>query len=280
MLWELLNMNFHTHFTPYSICTLAGAILCLLVLLWLYYKKSENVNGNDLFWTGVATCVGVFLGAHIVFFFTKFPYFLNSLSINPAMDVGDFLYRIFTYSTGMVYYGGVLGGLLSIHIATRVRKVPRRPYLNLMIIVFPLFHCIGRIGCALSGCCYGIEYYGPFAIQYTSDVITEGVNDHIADFPRFPVQPLESLIELILFVVLLLLYLKKKNSISLTPIYLLPYAVCRFLDEFLRGDDYRGIWGPFSTSQWIALIVIVVTVIYLIVGWLRKSHAGPTSEGQ
>lgn len=34
------------------------------------------------------------------------------------------------------------------------------------------------------------------------------------------------------------------------------YAVCRFLLEFLRGDEVRGYFLCFSTSQWIALGVL------------------------
>ncbi len=267
-------MDFHTHLTPYSICTLAGAIISLLVLLWLYYKKNNGTEGRDLFWTAAVTCIGVFIGAHIVFFLTKLPGFIASLNARPVMDLGDFFVRVYEYSSGLVYYGGALGGLLAAYLTTRARKVPARPYLNILVVVFPLFHFIGRIGCSITGCCYGIEYHGPFAIQYTRDVIVEGVNDNIADFPRFPVQPLEALIELLLFIVLLLLCLKRKNEVSLVPVYLLPYSACRFLDEFLRGDDYRGIWGPFSTSQWIALVVIIVTAIHLLIQKSRIKRAG------
>ena len=66
------------------------------------------------------------------------------------------------------------------------------------------------------------------------------------------------------FVVLLLIYLKKGDAFPVTPVYLICYSVIRFFDEFLRGDVARGIWGPFSTSQWISLVIFVVTVIYLI----------------
>jgi hypothetical protein len=33
--------------------------------------------------------------------------------------------------------------------------------------------------------------------------------------------------------------------------------VGRFLLEFLRGDIDRGFWGPFSTSQWLSLLVLL-----------------------
>jgi len=159
------------------------------------------------------------------------------------------------------------------YIYCRKFKLPVRRYFNLTVVTFPLFHCFGRIGCTFSGCCYGIEYHGPFSLMYPAELITPGVNDELADFPRFPIQPLEALLELILFVVLLLILIKKEDSFALTPTYLLCYSVIRFCDEFLRGDSARGIWGPFSTSQWISLIIFVSTIIYLIVSARKKKLA-------
>jgi len=42
------------------------------------------------------------------------------------------------------------------------------------------------------------------------------------------------------------------------------YSLGRFLLEYLRGDMDRGFWGPFSTSQWLSLLVLLVfTALYL-----------------
>jgi phosphatidylglycerol:prolipoprotein diacylglycerol transferase len=42
------------------------------------------------------------------------------------------------------------------------------------------------------------------------------------------------------------------------------YGTVRFFDEFLRGDEYRGILLNLSTSQWISLILIIFAIIILI----------------
>ena len=179
--------------------------------------------------------------------------------------MGDFFTRLYFAASGLVYYGGLLGALAAIMIYTKKKFIPARPYLNIFVLVFPLFHGIGRIGCVFAGCCYGIEYHGFGAIHYPASVVVHGINDDITAFSRFPVQPMEALIEFIIFAVLLVIYLKKGDSITIAPIYLLSYAVIRFLDEFLRGDEQRGIWGPFSTSQWIALIIIAAVLTYYII---------------
>lgn len=259
--------------SAYNILTLAALAVSLVVIYFLARRK--NLLHLDLFYAMAGTAIGVFLGAHIMFLIVSLPDFITSLAAQPPADVGDFLLKLYYASSGLVYYGGLLGGILALYISLRSRRLPMRTYMNLIVVVFPLFHGIGRIGCVLTGCCYGIEYHGPLAITYPDSVVTEGLNDHITDFSRFPVQPLEAVLEIILFVILLVLYLKKDDKISILIPYLLSYAVIRFLDEFLRGDEIRGIWGPFSTSQWIALIVIIVTIIYLI---FKKQKHPPQME--
>jgi len=264
----LIHMETQTNTVNYyGIFTVIGLLASILVLFFLVRKK--KMFSDDLVYGAIWIAVGAFLGAHILFFFVNLPDFITNITANPPIDLGDFFTRLYRAASGLVFYGGLLGALLGLYIYTRVRHLPLRKYLNLFVVVFPLFHAIGRIGCVFSGCCYGIEYHGVCAIHYPDSVIIAGINDHITDFSRFPVQPLEALCEILIFVFLLLLYLKKGDTVSIAIPYLLLYAVVRFCDEFLRGDTYRGIWGPFSTSQWISLAIIVVTVIYI---FLKRSR--------
>ncbi|MCF0142804.1 MAG: prolipoprotein diacylglyceryl transferase [Parasporobacterium sp.] len=250
----------------YLLTALIGLLLAGLVFFLLWRKR--QTPGAQSFLLFVSAVAGVFAGGHAMFFIVSLPEFIRDFV--PNIHSMDDLFSAIAYcASGMVFYGGLLGALLFAYLYCRANHMDLRANLNHAIVVFPLFHCFGRIGCAFTGCCYGIEYYGPLAIKYTSDYIIHGKNDDIADFTRFPVQPLEALAELIIFVILLVIYLKTEDRYPLTPIYLLTYSVVRFTDEFLRGDAIRGIWGPFSTSQWISLAILAVTVIYLIV---KRKH--------
>ena len=256
--------------TPYGIMTLIAFIVCISIIVFLARRK--NMFNEELIFVMISAFIGGFLGAHILYFLVGLPDFISGLSLNPPVDVGDFLLKVYYAASGLVYYGGLLGALLGIWIYCHAKKIPLHPTLNLFAVIFPLFHGLGRIGCVLTGCCYGIEYHGIFAITYDESAIVEGLNDHIVDFPRFPVQPLEALLEFIMFAVLLTLYLKRGDKFSVLPPYLLAYAVIRFFDEFLRGDEIRGIFGPFSTSQWIAIFVFIITLIYLLVRRSKKNN--------
>ena len=168
-----------------------------------------------------------------------------------------FLQDVAVAFSGMVFYGGAIGCIVGMAVWTRATKRDPADYFDMLAVGIPLFHAFARIGCFLGGCCFGIE--SDIGFVYTVDPIAEanGVR-------RFPVQLLESGCEAVLFAVLALLFVKEKARGRLIWIWLGSYAVIRFLDEFLRGDAYRGFLGPFSTSQWISLIIAIVVVAYAL----------------
>ena len=84
----------------------------------------------------------------------------------------------------------------------------------------------------------------------------------------FPVQLIECIFDLFLFVLMVVITRKQmhaedNNSASFDPlcVYLVLYAVFRFVLEFFRGDAARGGLWIFSTSQWISLAVLIVCAV-------------------
>ncbi len=255
-------MNLSNFLTPYFLCGFAGFVLSLLTVLLICHKK--NYSKAHGFFLIVVAIIGLFIGGHLLFFIVGLPKFITEV-MPDVHSFDQFLAAFSANASGLVFYGSMLGALLALYIYIKANHMALRPNLNLSVLIFPLAHACGRVGCALTGCCYGIEYHGPLAIMYSASQITPGANDDLADFSRFPVQPLEAICELIIFFILLYFYMKKGDDFSVTTTYLLIYPVVRFFDEFLRGDNIRGLWGPFSTSQWISLAILIVTTVYLIV---------------
>ena len=81
----------------------------------------------------------------------------------------------------------------------------------------------------------------------------------------FPVQLVEACGDLIIFIILCLMKNKKQKYYQPLGIYLVLYGVMRFVLEFFRGDEARGIWGWFSTSQWISLVTVPLGIYCLVV---------------
>lgn len=157
-------------------------------------------------------------------------------------------------ASGFVYYGGLWGGALAAAAAASHRGCPALEITDAASPGLALGHALGRIGCFLAGCCWGIPAPEPWGIALPQALAApRGV-------PLLPV-PLYEAAGNALLCAGLLLYRKKKPRRTLgssTGLYLSAYAVLRFLLEFLRGDEARGRWGALSAGQWNALAALLV----------------------
>lgn len=224
---------------------IAVAVCAALILL----KKKKVMPAYELAYSAVFTMIGAILGAKLLF-----------LAINLPALISMQISLIAAIKGGFVFYGGFIGGLLGLYIYVKIYKLPFFDYADLFAAVVPLGHAFGRVGCFFGGCCYGMPYDGPLHVVYTQ---TAGMTP--LGVPLFPVQLLESVLLVLLFAVLFVLYLKTNRPRLICAVYLLSYAVMRFCLEFLRYDAERGGFWGLSTSQWISLAVAVAVAVFFIV---------------
>ena len=252
---------FGKNIPTYGLLCVTG-ILASLVIAFLLAKKNK-IDIFD-FCIGVVFCLlGAFVGAKLLFIITSWETVKTIFASMPFFEAISILIR-----GGYVFYGGLIGGLIALLISLRIQKKDIFQNLNIFATVLPLGHAIGRIGCFVSGCCYGMEYDGPLSYTYT---VAMDINTPIG-VTLFPVQLVEALFLFALFFVLLFLYLKFKNKYLVTFVYCYSYAIIRFVLEFFRGDKIRGVY-LLSTSQWISLLAIILCTIILIVGNTKKKKA-------
>ena len=209
-----------------------------------------------------------------MYFFTILPQFISHYNgyrllwkVNPLQALG-FLFG------GLTFYGGLLGAILGFFIYCRQYKIEKHPLAKVLIPYAPFVHAFGRIGCFLAGCCYGKAYDGPLSVQYPESL----ADPMLGAFPRFPVQLLEALINLLIFVALLN-YRKKRSSEPAEHLlftYLISYATARFFLEFLRDDVDRGVYGPVSTSQILSVLVLLISLIIIKKKRSREKCLGET----
>lgn len=252
--------------TFYAISVLIG-IFVVLAFSQIYTKKKGHDEIFVLFILLLST-IGVLIGSHLLYAITMYKYivtfFQHIKSISSFKETLDWLITIFG---GSVFYGGLLGGILVAYLYMRRKKdIDLDPYIGICTLCIPLFHTFGRIGCFLSGCCYGIECEHGLYFNHSSAPGCAGVC-------RFPVQLVEAGCNLLLFIILFLLYNKKRISGKTTfKLYLILYAMIRFCLEFLRGDEYRGFVGLVSTSQFISLIIVITVILLELVKKLMKKR--------
>jgi prolipoprotein diacylglyceryltransferase len=114
-----------------------------------------------------------------------------------------------------------------------------------------------RLGCFGAGCDYGAPTASFFGVVFSNleaharTGIPLGVRLH-------PTQLYESLLGAALLTGLLAIDWRRRPAGSPCWFFIGGYSAGRFLIEFLRGDAQRGFWGPLSTSQWLAMVVVVL----------------------
>lgn len=232
------------------------------VLLFLYRRnKKLQLNLRMIMEYLIVCAVFAMVGARLLFVIAMIPS-MEQVTLN------ELWFQL--WNGGIVFYGGLFGVISGIIIVSKYRNSNSKDILNIVIPAVPLFHTFARIGCLLSGCCYGIEWKWGVIMSDEPDVI------------RFPVQFAESICNLFIFMVIIFWEYKRKTSKYNSTIYLSSYALCRFVLEFFRGDQIRGVWfGGLSTAQYISLIIIVAYVCrlvkYLYILGSKRKHYQPSS---
>lgn len=195
-------------------------------------KNIKETNFNFLYWY-------IFLGSWIS---AKLFYLIFSAQGKSFI----YLYEPnFWLGGGLVFYGGLFGGLLVFSIYSLLFK--KMPFYNGAYFIPGLIfaHSIGRIGCFLAGCCYGTPS------QLFWSVHLHGLNRH-------PVQLYESILLFIFGWIIYKSIVKGINEKKVILSYFLFYPVLRFSLEFFRGDTIRGQLFGLSTSQMISLGMVLL----------------------
>lgn len=238
------------------------AILGMVVAVFMAARlaKVRDLSSGDVVFASFYCGIGIIVGAKLMYFITMLPKFISNFDVFLNNPFGVMMYVF----SGFVFYGGLIGGALGVVIYCKQFKLPLKPFMDVAAPAIPLMHGIARVGCLCAGCCYGMEYDGPFAITYPDNSFTHGM----ADVPRFPTQLVETVVNLILFVALYFMVKrgKSRNGEALG-VYIIVYSIMRFCLEFVRGDAVRGGFLGLSTSQWISLILLPLGIWLL----LRKS---------
>lgn len=149
------------------------------------------------------------------------------------------------FNAGLSSYGGAIGIIVGSVIFAKLSNESRVIKSN--ILSLPLMYSIAKLGCFFCGCCYGIPYNGIFSVTYT-----DGLN-----IPLFPVQLLESLIFLLIFI---FAFLNKKNRYILELLVIM-CAIAKFSLDYFR---YSHIVEGFSVNQFISLLIILFCIIIII----------------
>ena len=238
--------------TIYGYGLMIGIGILCAYLLSEYRAKKQKLDSEPIFNIAIVAVLFGFLSAKLLYIITVFDKILSGQWGH--INIRD----------GFVVYGGIIGGIISVLIYCRIKKLHFLTYMDLVIPAVALAQGFGRIGCFLAGCCYGKVCDTIFSVYYTNPIGGAPVG-----VPVFPVQLMEAALNLVLFAILLIYTRKRIKAFSVLFVYLIGYSIVRFSTELMRDDEIRGIFLGLSTSQWISILLFVVGVVGLI---LMRTH--------
>jgi len=172
----------------------------------------------------------------------------------------DLLGNLFSGS-GLVWYGGAIGGAIAVLLWAWYRGFLGLALLDLVAPALALGYAIGRCGCQLSGDGdYGKPWDGPWAMSYPDGTVPTDRTVH-------PTPVYETLA--MGFGAWMLWQLRDRFRVGvLFAIYLVYAGAERFLVEFLRRNDEVAL--GLTTAQWESLAMAVAGVAWILV--VRRRH--------
>jgi phosphatidylglycerol:prolipoprotein diacylglycerol transferase len=177
--------------------------------------------------------------------------------------------------SGGVFYGGLIGAILTGYFLMRRYKLPWWKTADACAPGIAIGNFFGRQGCFAAGCCWGKPTTLPWGMKFTE--LGHEITGVPTDVPLHPTQLYESFAMLLVFFFLLWLHKHRRFSGQVILFYALLYSVIRFAIEFLRDDPRGDLFGlttltGLSTSQIISVIVGIAALVLLIIRWRKSSE--------
>jgi phosphatidylglycerol:prolipoprotein diacylglycerol transferase len=239
----------------YGILLAAGILLALFAASRL--AQRDGISKDRIYDLGLWTVVGGLVGSKLLMVLVYPDVSFFSL---------DFL------QSGGVFYGGLIGGFLTLLILIRFYKLPFWKVADAFAPGVALGQAFGRQGCFAAGCCWGKPTDSFFGVHFTEQASKfTGVPVYGPDggpIHLHPTQMYESLAMFVVFGLLIYLHRRKKFDGQILIFYGLIYSVIRFSIEFLRDDPRGSLLGindviGLSTSQIISLLIAIASAIFL-----------------
>jgi phosphatidylglycerol:prolipoprotein diacylglycerol transferase len=246
----------------YGIMVALGVAIVVAWAVWQSRKKGSKFTGDEAL---MAALVGIPSGV----IFSKLLHVIDNIVIakvhpelalsGAVIDYTQFPLQIFS-GGGLTIEGAVLGAALGVWIYSRFSKFKYGAFVDAIAPSIILAQAVGRIGCLINGCCYGLPTNVPWAIAYTNPA--SEVARNLLGVPVHPTQFYEIVFNLIIFGVLMSLRNKFKPEGSLFMIYLSFYAIWRIGIDFIR--DGNPFLFNLHQAQVVGIVILLITIPLLV----------------
>ena len=234
-----------------------GVLLAAAYLLGLQFAlvraRARGLDANRVMDLGIWIIISALIGAKLLLLIVDYDAFRQ----NPRE-------LLTLMRSGGVFYGGLIAAVAVAFWYLRRHRLPMWSVCDAFAPGIALGHVIGRMGCFFAGCCFGRATDVPWAVTFTSEYANQNVGTPL-NVPLHPTQLYEAGAELAILGLLLFLERRWRPFPGRTFwTYLLVYGITRFIIEFYRGDA-RGMIGDLSTSQFVSVLLVPLSIVMLFV---------------
>ena len=268
--------------------------LGFVVGIWMAVRYGERVGFDrdlilDLCWW---LLVSGLVGSRIAFIIVNWEQYyypcvdyehFNTLFPDRQITEPDCTRLLRFWNGGLVFYGGVIGAMLTMVWFLRREGLKILPMADVLIPSLAIGQFFGRLGCLAAGCCWGKVTDLSWGIEFPQRTMVwwqhrkAGLLEHSADHALaiHPTQLYDSLCGLLLFLFLIWIRQRKRFHGQVFLLWMAIYPLMRSTVEVFRGDDaergfiFRWVSEPvneflglpsgsatfLSTSQFISLWV-------------------------
>jgi phosphatidylglycerol:prolipoprotein diacylglycerol transferase len=231
----------------------ALALLSAGVILWKRLgelDKPQDWAYEMMFCAGLGGIVG-----------SRLDFILENYS-----DVKDDLLGNIFSGSGLVWYGGAIGGAIAVLLWAWYRDMLSLVLLDICAPALALGYAVGRIGCQLSGDGdYGIPWDGPWAMAYPHGTVPTDATVH-------PTPIYETLAMGLVAYTLWRLRDRFRPGV-LFALYLTLAGTERFLVEFIRRNDEVAL--GLTQAQLFSVAMIIAGVTWIVVVSRRDGLVAP-----
>ena len=259
-MWNTLFYAFSIPIYSFSICIIILGIIGLTIVQSQFeifnlkpLLRPPSIFNPNMHTCGLLSIIGAIIGAYL------FDYIIKQITPISFQHT----------AIGIVYWGGILGFLISFILISILKKTPFIYPLDIIALSTPIMHSLGRLGCLYAGCCYGSELLHTRSLGLKFPLAS--LSTYASSPPLAPVQIIEALCSLVIAFLLIKKNIKKSSFGLTLYLYLLLYSTLRIAIETLRGDLDRGFfYSAFSSSQFISAFIIVLLLLLNFINFKKN----------
>lgn len=219
------------------------------IILANFTSKIKDINYDELFNIILIALPLAIIGARLYYVIFNFSYYQKDL-----MEIFN------TRQGGLAIHGGVIVGLITAYLYTYYKKLNFWKYADVAAPSIIIAQAIGRWGNFFNQEAHG----GPVSHTFISHFPSFIQNGMYIDGSYYhPTFLYESIWNIFVFLILLILLKKVKKTGLVIFTYIGLYSIGRFFIEGLRTDSLM--FGPIRVAQLVSLIGIGTWLIFLFV---------------